>query len=59
MSKKYNVVVSDAEGNVLFLEQVEVPTADPTVHILTPVEQQRQARTALLDVADSVRLGVL
>ena len=46
---KYNVVVSDAEGNVLFIEQVEVEDANP----------QQAARLAILDIADQVRGGVL
>ena len=46
---RYNVVVSDAEGNVLFIEQTEVEDANP----------QQAARLAILDIADQVRGGVL
>lgn len=54
---KYNVVVSDAAGNVLFIEQVEVGNEEE--HLLTDVDRQRQAREAITDVAESIRFGVL
>ena len=54
---KYNVVVSDSEGTIVFLEQVEIGNEEQ--HLLTPVIVQKQAREAVCDVAESIRLGVL
>lgn len=54
---KYNVVVSDVEGNVLFIEQVEIGNEEE--HLLTDVQRQKQAREAVTDVADQIRWGVL
>lgn len=55
---KYNVVVSDAEGVVLFLEQVEIGNEEERV-LTDEVARQREAREAILDAAESVRMGIL